>query len=352
MRNNKEDPKIQFLARQLGIKTKSNFEESIREFCALKIEKIKHNFIKNQKGIINSLDKLLDVTAAKLGLKFEEIHSDIDLQEIKKQYIAKGELAFLDFMDDFDVDTDAVLVRLKNAKRWEQKIVAIIDCRGLKLLKAYFSKWHEIAHLLTTPPQMLLPFRRTHTEKKDPEEILMDKIAGDLGFYSPLFLPEVRAKTDKDKKMTFSILYELRRELAPSASPQATLRAAIERLSFPCMFLIADYGFKKGEERQINSNQYSLFPEEIKIFEKKLRAIQVQTNVYARRSGLVIFKNIEVPDESIIRDVYDNYPPDQVSSNQENLNWWKSSKGRLNDYSVYLEAKKVGKKVWALISAM
>ena len=346
-----EDPKIWLLARELGIKKKSNPDETIREYCFLKVENILQDFIVQGRGSVNSLDKLLELTAAKLDLKFEEVLFDEDLQGIKTRYVSNGELAFLDFIDDFDDDTDAVLVQLRNTQRWEPKFVAIIDCRGLKSLRAYFSKWHEIAHLLTTPPQMHLPFRRTHAVKKDPEEILMDKIAGDLGFYSPLFLPEVRARTDKNKKLTFKVINELRYEVCSSASPQATIRAAVDRVSFPGLFLIAEYALKKEEERLVNSGQYLVFPQEKKMLEKKFRATKVQSNNPARQSALLIFKNMEVPDESIIKRVLDNPEPGQVFSNVENLNWWKSSKGRLGDYDVYVEAKKIGDTVWALVSA-
>ena len=138
-----EDPKIWLLARELGIKKKSNPDETIREYCFIKVENILQDFIVQGRGSVNSLDKLLELTAAKLDLKFEEVHFDEDLQGIKNRYVSNGELAFLDFIDDFDDDTDAVLVQLRNTQRWEPKFVAIIDCRGLKSLRAYFSKWHE-----------------------------------------------------------------------------------------------------------------------------------------------------------------------------------------------------------------
>jgi len=346
-----ENSKIHLLAYDLGIKKSSNPEERIREYCFLKVENLLNEFVYKEKGSVNSLDKLLEITAAKLGLMFEEVHSDYDLQEIKNRYVDKRELAFLEFMDDFNDDTDAVLAKLTNSKPWEPKYAAIVDCRGYKSYRAYFSKWHEIAHLLSMPSQMKLAFRRTHTEKKDPEEILMDKIAGDLGFYSPLFLPEVRARTAKDKRLTFSVVDELKREVCPIASFQATIRAGVERVNFPCLFIIAGYGLKKQEERMLKSKQRLLFPEEGKQIVKKFRAKQVQSNNHARQQGMLIFNNMEVPKESVIFEALESFDSDQVFSDFENLAFWESSKGCLAEFAIYVEAKKVGDNVWALISA-
>jgi hypothetical protein len=346
-----ENYKIHLLARDLGIKRSFNPEERIREYCFFKVEKFLDEFVQKDEGTVGSLDKLLEITAAKLGLMFEEVHSDDNLHEIKNRYVAKGELAFLEFMDDFNDDTDAVLVELKKSEPWEPKFAAIIDCRGYKSYRAYFSKWHEIAHLLSMPSQMKLPFRRTRTIKKDPEEILMDKIAGDLGFYSPLFLPEVRARTAKVKRLTFSIVDELKREVCPIASFQVTMRAAVERVNFPCLFIIAGYGLKKQEERMLKSKQNSLFPEEVEKIVEKFRAKQIQSNNYARQQGMLIFKNMEVPKNSVIFKTFESFDSDQVFSDFENLNFWKSSKGCLADFDVYIEAKKMRDNVWALINA-
>lgn len=344
------NPKIIHIARELGVRKNADPEEGIRDVCFLKVEKIINEFIVGNGGSVDSLDKLLDLVAAKIDLKFEEVFSDEDLDEIKNRYVSKGELAFLEFMDEFDTDTDAILVELKKAKSWEQKYLAIVDCRDIKKYRAYFSKWHEIAHLLSTPPQRNFIYRRTNSVKRDPEEILMDKIAGDLGFYSPLFLPEVRARTDKKKKLTFDIIDEIRREVCPSASLESTIRGVVERVSFPCLFIKVDYALKKGEERLLNSNQGFLFPIEKEEIKKKIRAVQVQSNNYARKVGMQIYKNMEVPSKSIIFDIFNNPGSLEVVSNVENLNWWKSSKGHLNKFKVYVEAKKVGNKVWALIS--
>lgn len=341
-------PAIYQIGKELGIKPSSNIEEKIRELCVQKVEEFWQDFVEKDGGSVSSLDKLLSVVATKLGVKFEEIHSEADLRKIKETYLEKREFSVLEFIEDFDDDTDAVLVELKNVQPWEPKNNAIIDCRGSKFFRAYFSKWHEIAHELTRSPQRSLPFRRTRAAKKNPEEILMDKIAGDLGFYSPLFLPEVRARTNASRKLSFNTVEELRREVCPNASFEATLRAAVDKVSFPCIFLIAGFGLKKSEERELYSNQVSLFPEDKKDFKEKFRALRVQSNLYAKRE-VQLFNNMEVPESSILKYAYDNEPSGEIFTNVENLNWWKSSKGTLGNLKVHIEAKKIRDKVWAII---
>jgi hypothetical protein len=360
MVNLEKDPNIRLLAKELRIKKKPNPEKSIREYCFRKVESILKNFIVNEGGSVNSLDKLLEIVAGKLGIKFEEINSDDDFEEIRNRYANRGELSFVGVMDELNNDTDAFLVQLRNVEPWEPKFIAAIDSRGLKATRANLFKWHEIAHflwnesahLLAPPAQMHLPFRKIHVNKKDPVEILMDKIARDLGSYHLLYSPEVKARTEKDKHLTFNIVNELRREVCSNTSPLVTLKAAVEGVSFPCLFLKAGFVLKKDEKTLLNSKQDSLFPETNDRIDKKFRTIQVKSNNYARQSGMLIFKNMEVPESSIIYQVYDNLERGKVFSNVEDLNWWKSTRRRLGDYPVYIEAKKAKDYVWALISPL
>ena len=101
----------------------------------------------------------------------------------------------------------------------------------------------------------------------------------------------------------------------------------------------------------LKSKQNLLFPEEGEKIVEKFRAKQIQSNNYARQQGMLIFTNMEVPKDSIIYEALESFDSDQVFSDFENLNFWKSSKGCLADFDVYVEAKKMRDNVWALISA-
>jgi len=334
---------IQKIASELGLKRYRDGQNAIREFCIQEVENIKTQF-----GLIDNLSKLLEVVSSFLRIRFEEVNDDNDIEAISKKYLAQGELKFADLSRELDASTDAVMICLMKDKVWRYS--AVIDCRGYKKFRAYFTKWHEVAHILTRSPQTFL-FHRTPYFKRDPEEILVDRIAGDLAFYTPLFLPELLARTKTTKRLTFDIIEEIREIVCQGASREATIRGAISRAPFPQLMVIADYGLKKSEEKELSSNQGLLFTEGNGQFLPKLRAVDVIVNKPALNIGLCIHKNMEVPQESIIRKAYEESSPNEIYHNRENLSWWKHSRGgQLNNICVDVEVTKIGRRVYAFIS--
>jgi hypothetical protein len=341
----KDTPEVKKMAKELGLTRRGNVEEAIREYCVRKVEKIIEPL-----GRPNGLNQLLAIVSSGLRMKFEEVNTDYDLVEISRKYLSKGELIFGDLHRQLDEKTDAVLIELNSVHPWEPRYVAVIDCRGHKAWRAYFSKWHEVSHVLTQPSQKSFKYRRTPTKKKEPEEQLTDRVAGDLAFYSPLFLPELLARIQKDKRLTFGVIEELRMTVCSEASHEATIRGAVSRTPFPQLFVVADYGFKKNEERRINATQMDLFEDNEIPFLPKLRAVEVIGNIPAQKAGLWIHPNMEVPEESIVTDAYhDPNPARQIYSAVEKLNWWKHSRGALKTMPIYVEATKVGNRVFTLI---
>ena len=88
-------------------------------------------------------------SSAPLALRFrarrliEEVNDDEDLFAVRDVFVAHRELMFAELPKLLDPSTDAVLIRLTRLTRagsW--KYMAIIDCRGPKKARAYFSKWH------------------------------------------------------------------------------------------------------------------------------------------------------------------------------------------------------------------
>ncbi len=136
--------------------------------------------------------------------------------------------------------------------------------------------------------------------------------------------------------------------LCSGASREATVRGAVSRTPSPLLLVIADFGYKKDEERRIHATQTSLFPDSEIPCLPKLRAVEVIPNTHATRAGLWIHPNMEVPEESVITEAYHD-PGGQVCSASENLNWWKHSKGELQAMPIHVEAIKVGNRVFALI---
>lgn len=225
MTNSHNNHKIIRLYKDLKIKRKKDPVTAIREYCVDQVDEIISNF-----KSIQSLDSLLDIVASYLGVRFEEVNVDADIQEISEKYLSKKELLFANLEKEFTYGTDALLIECTNSSEGEAKFIAVIDCRGIKKYKSYFSKWHEIAHVLALPPQRSFPILyRTTVQKKEPTEALMDMIASDFAFYSPLFLPELNAKLKTYKKISFKLIDELRAEVCPNASRHATALAAVSK---------------------------------------------------------------------------------------------------------------------------
>jgi hypothetical protein len=342
----KDNPIIQKLAKELGLPRIGDAEQAIREFCVRRIEQIIEPFDK-----LTDLGQFLSIVSSSLRLKFEEVWNDHDLVRISKEYLAKGEIIFGILHKQLDEETDAILISLAHVETRESKYIAVIDCRGHKASRAYFSKWHEVGHVLTLPAQMSFKFRRTPSWKKDPEEQIVDRVAGDLAFYSPLFLPELLARVRGERRLTFQVIEELRTTVCPGASREATIRGAVARIPFPQVLVIANMGLKRDEQRTLTSLQMRLFPENEIPFEPKLRAVDVIGNTLASNVGLRIHPNMEVPLESVIADAFEDTSfGTQVLSGVENLNWWKHSRGQLDNIPIRVEAMKAGNRVLALIS--
>jgi len=116
----------------------------------------------------------------------------------------------------------------------------------------YFTKWHEIAHLLTQTDQMRLVFRRTHSSVNhhDPEEQLMEVIAATVGFYEPLVHRFI------DDEISFDAIENLRTKLCPEASKQSALINFPKRWISPVVLIRAELGFKKDEEARLNQGPF------------------------------------------------------------------------------------------------
>ena len=215
----------------------------------------------------------------------------------------------------------------------------MIDCRNDKRFRTYFTKWHELAHLLTLTPQMRLVFRRSHSRENsdDPEEKLMDVIASSVGFL-PDFLPG-RAKGE----LSFEGISEIKKEFCPNASVQAATIGIVKAFPSPCILVEAEMALKKNEIAVGSQIGFG--------FRKSptpaLRAVHVTVNTSAREAGLQFFKNWRVPAKSVIADVYNG---GGYAEADEDLSWWSASGGkRLDALPVRVKAKKTGKSVQALV---
>jgi len=294
-----------------------------------------------QKFSSATLNDLLTATAEDVGTIFKEIHSNEDLETLQSNYFALGENGFANLHNELDTQGYAITLKRINPAKWDRAYVSVIDCRDDKAFRAYFSKWHELAHLLTLTQQTRLVFRRTHTTVlADAEEGLMDLIAGEVGFLSD-FIP-----SNCFGDISFETIENIRRQVSPEASYQAASIGIVRALPRPCILLEARLALKKSQER--NKSQLSLAIAVHAEPVPSLRAVHATTNQAARDIGIYLPTNWKVPAESVIATVFET---GGSARSRENLGWWRTSSGaRLPNCPVTVEAKRVGDSVIALLA--
>jgi hypothetical protein len=316
--------------------------EKIIAYCAKKIA----GWIKPFKTATD-IDAIQRIVCAKLGLVFEEFCTAEELENIIEKYTDLGDGAFSGLRDDFTPDTFATLMKRANPDpRAHDQYVAVIDCRGDKEARRSFSRWHEIAHLLTLRRQLQFPYHRS-TTNKDSMERLMDVIAGEIGFYPPLFTPLLRKESKKTGGLNFDAVERVRRQFYPNASFHSTLIACAKQCDQPVICLEVGMCLRNEEQAQISSKQRELF--ELKLPTEKLRVLNAVPNKAGRARKLRIDFHMEVPKESVVYRAFYS-PAGSTVHATEKLDCWTHSDGTtLPATGVDIEARRVGDVVIALV---
>ena len=336
-------PKIISLANTLRIDAEDPVE-GIRQFCT---ERVRRSV---RSGRISDIQELQNVLCEKLNLAVHEIWSDGDLEDVANSYVGQGEAVFAFLRDDLNSGTYGVLIRLSKRKGRQFYWAAVVDCRGDKQNRRFFTIWHEIVHCITAADQYELPFHRTKISRDliDPIERMTDIVAADLAFFDPLFRPILEEQTSLGGGLTFEIVQKIRERFCAGASFESTLNACVSRSPFPIILIKADLALKKAEQDAINSPQGQLFPITRPV--ARLRVVSTVTNDAARSNLLHIHRNMRVPRLSIISSVFNDGDLLRGTAT-ENLRDWKSSDGGvLANVEVTIEAQKIGDQVWALVS--
>jgi hypothetical protein len=319
---------------------------NIINFCRSKIA----GWVK-ECGPIRTAWDLEKLVCEKLNLVIEHVWSDDDLDKLIQRYVDEGDIVFAHLKKDLDEHTFATLIRRKPiSSKAEDRYVAIIDCRGAKGPRRVFSRWHEMAHILTLYKQMELPLHRSTVEKNATEK-MMDVIAGDICFYSPLFVPVLQATIKKFGRLNFDAAESMRGEFYPEASFQATLNACAAQVQVPVVLLEIGMSLKKTEQRRLQSLQIELLP--AKPPKPQLRVVNSMANTAARHMSLQIPRYMRVPSSSILAKLFKGEidSATQSAEAEENLAWWTSTDGdSLAPMRVNIQAVKVHDHVFAIIS--
>ena len=332
------------LAAGLKVDWQQNAVQNIIALCHEKISRwLKHA------PKIRTIQDLEALVCEKVRLVFEEVRDDADLNNIIRKYLGLGEPIFATLKSDLDEQTFAALIeRRKIDGNSRDRYVAVIDCRGSKASRRFFTRWHEIAHLLTLQGQLQLPLHRSTTDRS-PTERLMDTIAGEVGFYDPLFRPILCEETDNEDGLSFAVVERIRQRFCPEASFKSTLNTCVKRFHIPILVAEIGMGLKKDEERQMHSPQLDLIatiPPE-----PKLRVLSILGND-VHSTGLKLHRNMQVPIASLLHHFFskqDGFDEDEVNG-IENLNFWRHSDGKaLANLDVKIQARRFQDSVIALI---
>jgi len=295
-----------------------------------------------------TIEEIERIVLAKSQMVFEEIHDDHDFARLKNVYAhGKGEFVLASMQHRFDDPaTYGSLVRRSKASMEDRdRYVAVIDCRGPKLARRFFTRWHEIAHRLTTHCDKLeLVFTEpAFRSETDPVERMMDSIASHIGFYGRLFEPVFNEHCN-DSCLTLEMIETIRQAYCGSASFQATLFACQNRFPSPVVYIEATERLKAKDER--SQDQPRLFEDDMPTPE--LRISNMLRNPAAYESGLTVRRNMRPPETSVVFRAF--YGDEIELSATENLgDWTFSSGGSLQPLEVFIQSKKVGDRVFATI---
>jgi len=237
----------------------------------------------------------------------------------------------------------------------------LVDAREDQRYRAYFTAWHELSHVIITPKRLDQgEVRRIYPEsqRNDPVERLVDRVAGRIGFYKPIFREALEAAYDTEPTVSFSLLENALRFAhrpksdVPSPSLYATARAFVRCAKVPICFLRVDEQLKKEEQRQIDSSQQWLSGLEPERPEPKLRVAEIHYNADGRHS-FEIRRNMRIPSSSIIyRTFYreGSRHTEAPVTHEDQGDWETSRDGPLSSLPIAVSAIRRGRYTYALLT--
>lgn len=338
-------PEVVALAGELGVRGGAPVE-IILDHCRRRID----GWVAEAGGL-TSIFQLEEVVTQRLQMVFEEVRSDADFDRITEKY-ARGKkdpvFASMWFrFDDAENPTFGTLVKRKNVgDDAPDRFVAVIDCRAGKLARRFFTRWHEIAHRLTTHADRGAT-EPAYRSEHDPLERMMDEIAGRVGFYGPFFDPVFNVAHGGKPLLTFETVEAVRAGGFPEASFQATLNACVKRLPTPVMCLEAAIAYKKAVKKRVEDDRPGLFGKE-EPPEGQLRAVKVVANDPAHQEKFVLPNNMRVPESSVIFRLHGDESA-RDGQGREDMGMWESQGKCQEGRAVAVEARSLRDRVIAIL---
>jgi hypothetical protein len=325
-------PKLRQIARDLHI---PDSEDALRDIREHAIETVRAML---REWTLETIDDLRRLVSDRLSVKLEFIRSDEDVSRLASEYqhffVRFRRLLYQEFITG---DTEGLLIDNPSPNKGGRRYLAIIDARGARAARAYFTAWHELAHLLLCPPRQMLfdGFRRTPTDmlkRKDPLESAVDHIAGLLAFWEPIFKPALCEAAAGE--LRFSTIEAASEIVAPGASLYAASLAAIRLWDGPAIFLTAE------EATKTDGTGF---------------ALRVQTlipNDLARSPNLRIRKSMRVPTKSFLfQTFHENLGFERAASENQEI-WEVSGHGNLPPLHWKVQSLRRGPAVYGILKPL
>ncbi len=342
------EPKVVSLAKELRLDWRGDCLKAIRDYALARVQQI----LSDSPVPIDSLDSLRFIVANKFRVKLEFIRDEEDLDQIAAEYGDFHPLLGARLKCEFRDSTTEGITLERHA--WDPRFfryLAVVDARGERAARAYFSAWHELAHLLIHPEQLPFPgFRRTPSESerlKDPLESVVDHVAGRIAFYPPYFGPALRDALEAHGGLTFSALEAARDKAAPTASLLATAMGSLQLVRQPALLVSAGMALKAAERRIVEGQQES-FAFATDRLQEKLRVTMVVPNDVA--PGFAIRRNMRVPAACVLSQAFANDNDVTLEAEEDQASWVTSRGGALAAMPIRVQAARRGRYVYGLIT--
>jgi len=327
-------PEIVKLARELGCKSPNNPVEAILDYCRQRVRSLLRDYP------VATLTELLDMVAAHVDTKFVEIHNNQELKETRSYFFKRGENGFARLNEELGPKALAITFRRLRPNKGEPAYISVVDARGEKLFRVYFSKYHEVAHLLTLTDPNRLKFCRTHdaVDYALPEEVLMEEIAAELAFF-----PDI-VERHAEGLISFEKIKLVRDRLCKNASWYSSVVNLSKRWPTPCVLIEVEPDQKGRMDQERSGAQISAESNSV-----VLRVMRSTPSVAPHALGTIVRSGIRIPKNSIIHQVFGDQSTRQMTADENLRGWTDDSDRRLPTLPIRIHVKKEKHRLWALL---
>lgn len=324
--------RLKQLARNLHIPDSGDCLRELREHAIASVQQMLKEWS------VETAAELRSLVADKLSVKIELIGEDQDIERLAEKYgqVMSG-FRHLLRAEFIKADTEGLLIDNPKPGKGGRDYLVIVDARGARKARAYFTAWHELAHLLLYPRKQAVfeGFRRAPTPEaklKDPVESAVDHIAGLLAFWEPLFKPALLAAASRS--LSLEAIERARTEVAPDASFQSACLAAIRLWNEPVAFLTAAVSPKTDGTSP------------------SLRVQNIVTNDAARELGCEVRRQMRIPRASAISKASEDLLARRFYGIEDQADWEVSGRGSLTELGWRVEAVRRGPLIYGLLTDM